>query len=155
MPDIAKVGKKVRDVSVILTDGSESKLSKLSGRKGLVLYFYPKDMTPGCTTEACDFRDNHRRLTAKGYRVAGVSPDSTKSHEKFTEKQDLNFPLVSDPEQKLCNLFGVWAEKSLYGRKYMGVLRTTFVLSPKLEILQVYPNVKVKGHVDAILSELK
>ena len=148
-------GKKIRDVNVTLTDGTSHKLGELAGKKGIVLYFYPKDMTSGCTTEACDFRDSSKQLASMGYRVIGVSPDSVKSHQKFTEKQELNFPLISDPEQKLCNAFGVWGEKLMYGRRYMGVFRTTFVLGKDLKVRLVYPKVKVTGHVDAILDDLK
>ena len=155
MTELPKEGKKIRDVSVTLTDGTRSKLSALAGKKGLVLYFYPKDMTPGCTTEACGFRDNNKRLVSMGFLVVGVSPDDVKSHQKFTEKQELNFPLISDPEQKLCNQFGVWGEKSMYGRTYMGVLRTTFVLGADLKVRLVYPAVKVKGHVEAVLADIR
>ncbi|MCB1316851.1 MAG: thioredoxin-dependent thiol peroxidase, partial [Leptospiraceae bacterium] len=140
-----EAGKKIRDRKVTLTDGSERKLSELAGRNGLVLYFYPKDSTPGCTTEACDFRDNLSRLKSKGYSVVGVSPDPVKSHQKFTEKQKLNFPLIADEDCKLCESMGVYGEKKLYGRTYMGVYRTTFLVAPDLKIQQVYKNVKVKG----------
>lgn len=151
---IPTVGKKVRDTSVILTDGTKAKLSGLVGTQGLVLYFYPKDNTSGCTTEACDFRDNLKRLTGHGYAVVGVSPDSVASHEKFTAKQNLNFPLIADADGKLCKALGAWGEKKLYGRVYEGVIRTTLLLSAELKVQQVYPKVKVKGHVDAILEAL-
>ncbi|MCB1321432.1 MAG: thioredoxin-dependent thiol peroxidase [Leptospiraceae bacterium] len=149
-----EAGKKIRDRKVTLTDGSEKKLSELAGRNGLVLYFYPKDSTPGCTTEACDFRDNLSRLKTKGYSVVGVSPDPVKSHRKFTEKQKLNFPLIADEDRKLCESMGVYGEKKLYGRTYMGVYRTTFLVTPDLKIQQVYKNVKVKGHVEQILKDV-
>lgn len=155
MAELLQVGKKIKDAAVQITDGTKTKLSALMGKKGLVLYFYPKDMTPGCTTEACDFRDNTKRLSAMGYRVVGVSPDDEKSHVKFTEKQNLNFPLIADAERKLCEAFGVWGEKSLYGRKFMGVHRTTFVIGADLKALRVYPKVKVKGHVEQIIADLK
>ena len=154
MSDILEAGKKIRDRKVTLTDGSEKKLSELAGRNGLVLYFYPKDSTPGCTTEACDFRDNLSRLKTKGYSVVGVSPDPVKSHRKFTEKQKLNFPLIADEDRKLCESMGVYGEKKLYGRTYMGVYRTTFLVTPDLKIQQVYKNVKVKGHVEQILKDV-
>ena len=154
MSDILEAGKKIRDRKVTLTDGSEKKLSELAGRNGLVLYFYPKDSTPGCTTEACDFRDNLSRLKKKGYSVVGVSPDPVKSHRKFTEKQKLNFPLIADEDRKLCESMGVYGEKKLYGRTYMGVYRTTFLVTPDLKIQQVYKNVKVKGHVEQILKDV-
>ncbi len=147
-------GKKIRDYKVTITDGSSSKLSELTGKNGLVIYFYPKDMTPGCTTEACDFRDNLKRLEKLGYKILGVSADDVKRHQKFTEKQDLNFPLAADEDQKLSNAFGVWGEKKLYGKTFMGIKRTTFVLDKGLKVSHVYEKVKVKGHVDQIMSDL-
>jgi thioredoxin-dependent peroxiredoxin len=122
--------------------------------KTLVLYFYPKDSTPGCTQESCDFRDNLNRLKAAGAAVAGVSADSVESHKRFKEKQGLNFPLLSDPDHKALDAYGVWAEKSLYGRKFMGIVRTTFVIDGKGVIRKVFPKVSVKGHVDEVLAAL-
>lgn len=150
----AGAGTVLADRPVVLTDGSTQNLASLAGPRGLVLYFYPKDQTPGCTREACDFRDNHLRLKSMGFGVAGVSPDSAKSHQSFTAKQNLNFPLIADVDKKLCEELGVWQEKSLYGRSYMGVARTTFVLTPDLRVTKVYGNVKVDGHVSAILNDL-
>lgn len=148
-------GKKIKDRKVILTDDTEKKISELSGEKGLILYFYPKDNTPGCTTESCELNDNLKKISASGYSVVGVSPDSSDSHKKFTEKFKLKFPLIADTEKTLCSEVGVWAEKSMYGKKYMGVLRTTFVLDPSLKILKVYEKVKPEGHSLEILKDIE
>ena len=133
-------------------DGIEKEYS-LNGFKGqkVILYFYPKDNTSGCTQEACDFRDNINRLTSFA-TVIGVSPDSIKSHLKFKEKQSLNFILLSDLEHKLAEAFNVWVEKSMYGRKYMGIERSTFVLDENLNIIKEWRKVKVKGHVDEVID---
>ena len=121
-------------------------------KEPLVLYFYPKDNTPGCTQEACDFRDNYNRLTAKA-TVVGVSPDSIKSHINFQEKHSLNFPLISDPEHILAEAFQVWKEKSMYGKKYMGIERSTFIIKDG-KIANEWRKVNVKGHVDEVLQSL-
>ena len=131
---------------------SKISLNDFKGQK-VVLYFYPKDNTSGCTQEACDFRDNINRLTSFA-TVIGVSPDSIKSHLKFKEKQNLNFVLLSDPEHKLAEAFNVWVEKSMYGRKYMGIERSTFVLDENLNIIKEWRKVKVKGHVDEVIEYL-
>ena len=133
-------------------DGIEKEysLNDFKGQK-VILYFYPKDNTSGCTQEACDFRDNINRLTNFA-TVIGVSPDSIKSHLKFKEKQGLNFILLSDPEHKLAETFNVWVEKSMYGRKYMGIERSTFVLDENLNIIKEWRKVKVKGHVDEVIQ---
>ena len=135
-------------------DGIEKEysLNDFKGQK-VILYFYPKDNTSGCTQEACDFRDNINRLTNFA-TVIGVSPDSIKSHLKFKEKQGLNFILLSDPEHKLAEAFNVWVEKSMYGRKYMGIERSTFVLDENLNIIKEWRKVKVKGHVDEVIEYL-
>ena len=135
-------------------DGIEKEysLNDFKGQK-VILYFYPKDNTSGCTQEACDFRDNINRLTSFA-TVIGVSPDSIKSHLKFKEKQSLNFILLSDPEHKLAEAFNVWVEKSMYGRKYMGIERSTFVLDENLNIIKEWRKVKVKGHVDDVIEYL-
>ena len=135
-------------------DGIEKEysLNDFKGQK-VILYFYPKDNTSGCTQEACDFRDNINRLTSF-VTVIGVSPDSIKSHLKFKEKQSLNFILLSDPEHKLAEAFNVWVEKSMYGRKYMGIERSTFVLDENLNIIKEWRKVKVKGHVDEVIDYL-
>lgn len=131
----------------------EYKLSDFSGKK-FVLYFYPKDNTQGCTQEACDFRDNLNRIS-KYALIIGISPDSIKSHIKFIEKQNLNFLLLSDPEHKLAENFNVWVEKSMYGRKYTGIERSTFIINEKGEIEHEWRKVKVKGHVDEVINYLK
>ena len=135
-------------------DGIEKEysLNDFKGQK-VILYFYPKDNTSGCTQEACDFRDNINRLTSFA-TVIGVSPDSIKSHLKFKEKQSLNFILLSDPEHKLAEASKVWVEKSMYGRKYMGIERSTFVLDEKLNVIKEWRKVKVKGHVDEVIDYL-
>ncbi len=119
----------------------------------VILYFYPKDNTSGCTQEACDFRDNINRLTRHA-TVIGVSPDSIKSHKSFKEKQSLNFILLSDPEHKLAEDFEVWKEKSMYGRKYMGIERSTFIIDKNGKIEKEWRKVKVKGHVDEVIEYL-
>ena len=133
--------------------GKNASLSDFKG-KTVVLYFYPKDQTPGCTQQACDFRDNLARLTAKGAVVLGVSADSADSHRRFKEKQSLNFPLLADVDKKVLNAYGVWQEKSLYGRKFMGIVRTTYVIDGKGLIRAVFPKVKVSGHVDEVMAAL-
>ena len=119
----------------------------------VVLYFYPKDNTSGCTQEACDFRDNINRIT-KYAKVVGVSPDSIKSHLKFKEKQSLNFVLLSDPEHLLAEQFDVWKEKSMYGKKYMGIERSTFILDENGQVIHEWRKVKVNGHVDDVIQSL-
>lgn len=141
-------------LSAIDENGQEKEfsLSDFKGQK-VVLYFYPKDNTSGCTQEACDFRDNFNRLTSKAV-VIGVSPDSIKSHLKFKENYSLNFMLLSDPEHKLSEAFGAWGEKSMYGRKYFGIIRSTFILDENGQITKEWRKVKVKGHVDEVLENL-
>ena len=136
------------------TKGNEKEFS-LNDFKGqrVILYFYPKDNTSGCTQEACDFRDNINRLTNYA-TVIGVSPDSIKSHKSFKEKQSLNFILLSDPEHKLAEEFEVWKEKSMYGRKYMGIERSTFIIDKNGKIEKEWRKVKVKGHVDEVTGYL-
>ena len=136
-------------------DGSEKEysLNDFKGQK-VILYFYPKDNTSGCTQEACDFRNNINRLTSYA-TVIGVSPDSIKSHKSFKEKQSLNFILLSDPEHKLAEEFEVWKEKSMYGRKYMGIERSTFILDKDSRIEKEWRKVKVKGHVDEVIESIK
>lgn len=118
----------------------------------VVLYFYPKDQTPGCTQEACDFRDNFNRITGKA-TVIGVSPDSIPSHKKFIEKQGINFLLLSDPEHVLAEAFGVWKEKSMYGKKYMGIERSTFIIKDNA-VANEWRKVQVGGHVDEVINSL-
>ena len=128
-------------------------LSDFAGQN-IVLYFYPKDNTPGCTQEACDFRDNFNRLASKAV-VIGVSADSIASHKKFQKKQNLNFILLSDPEHKLLEEFEAWGEKKMYGKLFMGIIRSTFIIDREGIIRKIWKNVKVKGHVDEILQELE
>lgn len=146
-------GNKAPDFTLKDDNGKTVKLSEFKGRK-VVLYFYPKDDTPGCTKEACSFRDGFREIQKKGAVVLGVSPDSVESHKKFKAKFNLNFPLLSDEQKNVVNAYGVWKEKSLYGRNYMGVERTTFVIDENGRIKRVFPKVKVDGHYEEVLSEL-
>ena len=151
---LPSVGDKAPDFSLSDDAGKTMALKNFRGKK-LVLYFYPKDMTSGCTVEACDFRDNMNRVVAAGAAVAGVSADSVERHQKFKQKEDLNFPLLSDPDLKTLKDYGVWQKKSLYGRSFMGIVRTTFVINEKGIITYVFPKVKVAGHVDEVLKALR
>lgn len=130
----------------------EYKIADFSGKR-TVLYFYPKDNTSGCTQEACDFKDNKNRWASKA-QVIGVSPDSIKSHKNFREKQGLNFVLLSDSDHALAEAFGAWGEKSMYGKKYMGIIRSTFLIDETGEVIKEWRKVKVKGHVDEVLAEM-
>lgn len=133
--------------------GNLISLKNYSG-KTVVLYFYPKDDTPGCTAEACNLRDHHTELLDRGFSVIGVSPDSEKSHSKFAEKYNLPFPLIADTEKEILQAYGVWGEKNMYGRKYMGVHRTTFVIDGIGKILKIFTKVETKNHTEQILREL-
>ncbi len=136
------------------TDGGESiRLSELRGTK-VVLYFYPRDGTSGCTTEACSFRDAQPGFAARNALILGVSPDSVKSHDRFTAKHGLPFRLVSDPDHAIAESYGAWREKSLYGKRYMGVARTTFVIDEVGRIEAAFDKVKVRGHVSEVLDSL-
>ena len=134
-------------------NGNEIRLSDFAGRK-LALYFYPKDMTSGCTSEACNLRDNYKELKAAGYEVVGVSVDDEKSHQKFIAKNELPFPLIADTEKKLVEEFGVWGEKSMYGRKYFGTYRTTFIIGEDGTVERIIgpKQIKVKDHAAQILA---
>ena len=134
-------------------DGSTVRLSGLRGHT-VVLYFYPKDDTPGCTKEACEFRDRSKDLKKSDTVVLGVSPDSVESHKKFREKYGLDFRLLSDPDHKVAEAYGVWQLKSMYGRKYWGIARTTFVINEKGRIARVFEKVKPAGHADEVLAAL-
>lgn len=147
-----KVGDKVPDLLGLDQDGKEVRLSDYKGRK-IALYFYPKDNTSGCTAEACSLRDGYEDLREAGYEIIGVSKDSAKSHKGFIEKHNLPFRLIADTETKLQELFGVWAEKSMYGRKYMGTLRQTFLIDENGVIEKVIEKVKTKEHAAQILTE--
>src|SRR6266436_8039970 len=148
-------GKKAPAFQLADANGKTVALKDLLGTNHLVLYFYPKDMTPGCTIEACSFRDNNDRLIALGAQVVGISADSSASHTKFTEKHGLNFPLLADPENKVTGLYGVYKMKSLYGRQFMGIERTTFVIDKSGVVRRVFAKVKVNGHTDEVLEALK
>jgi peroxiredoxin Q/BCP len=148
------MGKKAPDASLLSSTGDKIALKDYKGSY-IVLYFYPKDDTPGCTTEACDFRDNLAKLKKENVVVLGVSKDSLKAHEKFVTKYDLTFPLLSDEEGKLLEAYGVWVEKSMYGKKYMGIERATFLIDPSGKVAHVWRNVKVTGHVDEVLKTIK
>ena len=130
----------------------EYRISDFTGQE-TILYFYPKDNASGCTQEACDFKENKNRWSAHA-QVIGVSPDSRKSHIKFKENHSLNFILLSDPEHALSEAFGAWGEKSMYGRKYMGIIRSTFLINNQGEVTKEWRKVKVKGHVDEVIEEL-
>jgi hypothetical protein len=147
------IGDKAPEILGRDQDGKEVKLADFKGKK-LVLYFYPKDNTPGCTTEACNLRDNYQRFLDAGYAVVGVSVQDEKSHKKFIEKHELPFPLIADTEKKLNNAFGVWGEKSMCGRKYMGTFRTTFIIDEegKVERIITPKEIKVKEHAAQILG---
>lgn len=146
-------GKKAPAFSLPTDSKAAVKLSDFLG-KYVILYFYPKDMTPGCTQESCEFGESHVQLKKLGAVVLGVSKDSVESHKKFKAKYSLPFELISDSEGKLCEKFGVWKEKSLYGRKFMGIERSTFIIGPDGKILRAYQPVKVKGHVAAVAQDL-
>ena len=149
-----EIGDKVPDFLGTDENGNELRMQDFAGKK-LVLYFYPKDSTPGCTQEACNLRDNYERMLAKGYAVVGVSVQDAKSHKKFIEKNNLPFPLIADTEMVLNNAFGVWGEKSMCGRKYMGTFRTTFIINEEGIVEQIFKpkEIKVKNHAEQILGE--
>ena len=150
----AAVGQPAPDFRLPDQEGKVHQLSDYAGR-WVVLYFYPKDDTPGCTTQACGFRDAADDLQQAGAVVLGVSPDDEKSHAKFASKQSLNFPLLADTDKTLCEACGVWQEKSMYGKKYMGVARTTLLIDKTGTIAHRWDNVKVPGHVEDVLAVLK
>lgn len=144
------VGDKVPEMKVLNQKGEEIGLTDYLGKK-VVLYFYPKDMTSGCTKESCGFRDSLAEFNKIDCVVLGVSPDSVESHIKFIEKEGLTFDLLADTEKALCEAFGVWKEKSMYGRKYMGIERSTFLINQEGVVVNEWRKVKVTGHVDAVL----
>lgn len=150
----AVTGKPVPDAEIQITGGKTLRLHDLKGQYA-VLYFYPKDDTPGCTLEGQDFRDRHAQIEKLKAVVYGVSRDSLASHEKFKAKFKFPFDLVSDPDEKLCRLFDVIREKSLYGKKYMGVDRSTFILDKDGVLRKEFRSVKVKGHVDEVIEEIR
>ncbi|HZP45202.1 MAG TPA: thioredoxin-dependent thiol peroxidase [Candidatus Binataceae bacterium] len=148
-------GKKAPDFVLSDQDGKQVALRDLIAKGPLVLYFYPKDMTPGCTTEACSFRDNREALRAAGATVVGVSADSATSHQKFIAKHELNFPLLVDADNKVAKAYGVYKKKSLYGREFMGIERTTFIIGGDGIVRKVFAKVRVNGHTDEVLEALR
>ena len=149
-----EIGNKAPDFCAANQDDVEICSRDLDG-KWIVLYFYPKDLTPGCTTEACDFRDAHPDFKKLKTIVLGVSKDPQKSHQKFRDKYELPFTLLSDEDKIVVEKYGVWKEKSMYGRKYMGIERTTVIIGPDRKVKKIFPKVKVKGHVEEVLKTLK
>ncbi len=146
---LPEIGKKAPNFSALDENENTVNLSDFTGKK-LVLYFYPKDDTPGCTAEACSLRDNYQDLIKKGYAVLGVSPDEPKKHIKFIHKYNLPFSLLADTDQAVCNAYGVWVEKSMYGRKYMGVARTTFIIDENGILTEIIEKVDTKNHASQI-----
>ena len=146
-------GRKAPAFNLPSSTGGKLALNDLAG-KYVVLYFYPKDNTPGCTTEANDFNKALRKLKARDAVVLGVSKDSIESHCKFADKYDLDFPLLSDPDGKMLEKYGAWGEKNMYGKKSMGIIRSTVLIGPDGKVIKHFPKVSVKGHVDAVLAAL-
>ncbi len=147
-------GKKAPNFTLEDQNGEKHSLADYKG-KWVVIYFYPKDMTPGCTVEACDFRDSEARLTSKGVVVLGISADTVKSHEKFAKKYSLPFPILADVDKEVVNKYKSFGKKKFMGRTYDGIFRNTFIVSPVGEIEKVYESVKVKGHVDEVLADIE
>lgn len=147
-------GKKAPSFKLKDQDGKLISLESLKG-SNVVLYFYPKDDTPGCTIEACNFRDEFPKFKKIDAVILGVSPDSVESHKKFAAKFKLPFSLLSDEKKEVCEKYGVWQEKSMYGKKYMGVVRTTFVIDGTGKIKKIFPKVKVEGHNEEVMAALK
>jgi peroxiredoxin Q/BCP len=146
------IGKPAPDFTLPSTTGENISLRQFKGKKTVVLYFYPKDETPGCTREACDFRDQSAEFEKHNVVVLGISNDNMESHQKFKEKHHLSFPLLSDEDASVSKMFGVYKQKNLYGKKYMGIERTTFVIDRTGRIAQIYPKVKVEGHIQDVLE---
>lgn len=149
-----EVGQTAPDFTLPTDGNGELSLKNLKGKK-VVLYFYPKDSTPGCTTQAKGFRDEMAAFEAANCMVVGVSKDSIKRHDNFKAKQELNFPLVSDEAGELCEAYGVWQEKKLYGKVFMGIVRTTFLIDENGIIQKIWPKVKVSGHIEEVLEAVK
>jgi len=154
MSDWIEEGQKAPDFKLQADDGLSVKLSELRGSP-VVLYFYPKDDTPGCTKEACSFRDRRRELEKLGAKVLGVSADSVESHEKFRDKFKLNFPLLADQDHKVAEKYGAWREKNMYGKKSMGIVRSTFLIDSEGKVAKAWKAVKVDGHDDAVIEAVK
>jgi len=150
-----KTGDSAPDFDVPSSAGKNITLKQFQRKKKVVLYFYPKDDTPGCTVEACGFRDQFKDIEKAGAVVLGVSPDGDKAHQKFITKYDLPFILLSDEDKALCKAYGVWVKKSMYGREYMGVARTTFIIGKNGKITHIFEKVKPNGHTAEVLEALK
>ena len=148
-----KIGSKVKNFSAEMTGNKKFSLKEFIG-KNIVLYFYPRDNTPGCTSESIDFKDNFKSFQKKNTLIFGISKDSLSSHEKFKEKFKFPFELISDPEEKVCKAFDVIKEKSMYGKKYMGIERSTFLVDSKGKLKKEWRKVKVKGHVEEVLNSI-
>jgi len=154
MTEILKIGKKAPAFTLPDAEKKKHSLKDFSG-SWLILYFYPKDNTPGCTIEAVDFTCKASDFKKRGAEVIGISPDSSESHGKFITKQNLDITLLSDIDKKVCEKYGVWQLKKMMGKEYMGVVRTTYLIDPTGKIVHVWPKVKVKGHVDAVIEKLE
>jgi thioredoxin-dependent peroxiredoxin len=152
---LPEVGQPAPDFTLPSTDDQDVTLSAFKGKQAVVLYFYPRDDTPGCTAEACSFRDLRSLFNQHGAEILGISPDTIKSHKKFQQKHHLTFPLLADSDHAIAEQYGVWQQKKFMGREYMGIARTTFVISTDGSIQAVFPNVKVEGHADKVLEALK
>jgi len=150
---MVKEGNKAPDFSGKNQDGKSVKLSSFKAKKNIVLYFYPKDMTPGCTTEACDFKGQFKKF--KNTIILGVSADSRERHRKFIDKYNLPFELIADENKKICTKYGVWQEKKLYGKTFMGIVRSTFIIDKAGTVKKIIPKVKVKGHIEEVVEILK
>ncbi len=148
-----KVGDKAPTFEGVNQNGEKISLNDFAGKK-LILYFYPKDNTPGCTAESCNLNENYDEWLEKGFEVVGVSPDSQKSHQNFISKFGLRFNLISDTEKEILEAYGAWGEKSMYGKKYMGVLRKTFVIDENGVIVEIFDKVKTKDHTNQIVKAL-
>ena len=148
-----KEGDKAPDFTALDQDGKKVKLSSFKGKKNIALYFYPKDMTPGCTTQACDFRDQQKNF--KSTVILGVSIDSQERHQKFIKKHDLPFTLLADVDKKVVQKYGVWQEKKLYGKTFMGIVRSTFIIDKTGTVRKIFVKVKVKNHIEEVLSAIK
>ena len=151
---MVEAGSKAPEFTLPADDGQAVKLEDLRGKR-VVLYFYPKDDTSGCTTEACEFRDSWKALAKTGAVILGVSPDSVSSHVKFKHKYKLPFPLLADTDHRVAEAYGAWGEKSMYGRKYQGILRSTFIIDEAGKVARVFPRVKPKGHATEVLEALR
>jgi len=148
-----RIGDKAPDFVGFNQKDEKKSLESFKGKK-VILYFYPKDNTPGCTAESCNLNDNYQLWLSKGYEVVGVSPDSVASHKKFADKYSFGFNLIADPDAEILKAYGVWGEKNMYGKKYMGVLRTTFVINEEGVIEQIFDKVDTKNHTNQIINAL-